>query len=98
MKKLLIVLCLFSVHAHAEWKNYSCIILGSNFEARLRFDESKRVIQIGNGPIINVSIDSSTINFRYKNENQSIDRQRGIWRFGGPDDHLYCSRTDIKMF
>jgi hypothetical protein len=98
MKKLLIIFCTFSMHAHAEWKDYSCIRIGSNWEVSLRFDESRRVVQLGNSSIINVSIDPSEIRFKVKNENHSIDRQRGIWQSDDPDFLLYCSRKDRKIF
>jgi hypothetical protein len=98
MKKLLLIFCIFSMNAHATWKDYSCIRVGSNWNVFLRFDESRRVVQIGNGQLINVSIDSSEIRFKIKNVNHSIDRQRGIWQSDEPDFLLYCSRSDRNVF
>jgi hypothetical protein len=99
MKKLLIIFCLFSVSAHAEWKVYSCIRgVGSNWNIFLSFDESRRVVQIGNGAIIKVSIDSSEIRFKINNVNHHIDRKHGIWRSDEPDFQLYCSRSDRNVF
>ena len=87
------------MNAHAEWKNYSCIKgVGSNWNVILRFDESRRVVQIGNGPLINVSIDSSHITFKIKNVDHNIDRYYGIWQSDDRDFPLYCKRSDRNVF
>jgi hypothetical protein len=92
MKKLLLILCLFSITARAEVTTLTCIGY-DNWTMTVKFDTNKKVLWVNDDKEFKASITSNDIRWSDDSWSQNINRSTGVLNIYDKRDEKYLTRT-----
>ena len=92
MKKLLLILCLLSMTAHADVTTLTCIDK-NNLTMTIKFDANKQVLWVNDHKEVKASINSNDILWSDDSWSQNINRSTGILNIYDKRNEKYLTNT-----